>query len=258
MFVQRGPVGLGHQGVRAGAWGPPPDRVVAQPGLTPQRLLVDLAVAHHRDRGGHPDEPWRPLGAQIILPREEFGEVGGVELGAGNRFHHGHHLITRQRVRDADHRDRSGGRVARQDSLDRSGREVLRVDPQPVAYAAGEPEHAVGVAVRQIAGPEPTVAQPVRVGLGIVPVALERSRGIAPHEFPGGTFGVGEPAVLVEQRGLAFPAVLGHHCDVGTGRSGAQRSAFGGRHQGDAALTGAVPADHAGAEPFPEGIGVAR
>ena len=74
-------------------------------------------------------------------------------------------------------------RRAPEDALDRRRREVLAVDPDPVAGAAREPEEAVGVAVREVAGPVPAVARPLRVGLGVVVVPLERRRRVAADDL---------------------------------------------------------------------------
>ena len=109
-----------------------------------------------------------------------------------------------------------------EDALDGCGGEVLPVDPQPVEVPAAEVEEVVLVAVGEIPGPVPPVADPGLFCLGVAPVPLESGpSGLADH-LSDGRFGVEQAAVLVERRPRALLAGVGVE-DQGAGKRTAER-----------------------------------
>ena len=97
--------------------------------------------------------------------------------------------------------------MALQDPLDRSRGEVLAVDTQPVVVTSGEVEEAGFVAVGQVPRPVPALAQAGRLGLVVVPVALEAGAACLGDQFADGLLCVQQPAALVEAGRRALLAV---------------------------------------------------
>ena len=95
-------------------------------------------------------------------PRKR-AKPSGSNGRAGAQLHRRHHLVTAAGVGHGV--DRRGGDVgvAFEDPLHGGGGEVLRVHPQPVAAAAREVEVARLVAVSEVAGPVPAVADALGV-----------------------------------------------------------------------------------------------
>src|SRR5674476_1417715 len=98
---------------------------------------------------------------------------------------------------------------------------VLSLLLQPVVVTAGEIEEVVAVPIGEVTGPVPPIPQPGRVGLVVVPVALEAGTpGLGDH-FADGLFGIEQPTVSVEVGPRALLAGLGVE-DHGAGQGPAQ------------------------------------
>ncbi len=151
--------------------------------------------------------------------------------------------------------------MALEDALDGRRGEVLAVDPQPVVVASSEVEEIVLVAVGEVAGPVPAVANARPLGVGVVPVPLEpRGPGLT-DQLTDGLLGVEQPSTLVEEGPgalLAGLAVHDHRAREGT----AQRAAggVGGPLDGRPALRGPVGVLDGAAEPLgePRHVGLRR
>src|SRR5437660_813960 len=190
-----------------------PHGIARLPASRAQRLLVDLVV---RGQGHVFDDPHvvrRPLRPEVGLGGEEAGERIRVELHARPEFQCGHHLVTRPSIRNRIHRHHHHTGQPRQDPLDRRGGEVLAVDAQSVGAAPREVQPPVGVPVREVAAPVPTVTHPFARRLLVVVVALEPGAGVPAHELADRLVAVHEPTVLVEDRGRGLLARVRVHDD---------------------------------------------
>src|SRR5690348_7475117 len=186
-----------HQQVsRAGAL---VDRVLAVPQPAAQGRLADLVGGRHRQAAGEPDQPRRPLDAEVGLLAEEGSERAGVEVATGE-LERRHDLIPGDRVGDGVDGGCGHTGEAAQDPLDGGGREVLRVHAEPVRRTPGEPVEAVLVAVAEIAGPEVAVPQSVQARRGVLVVALEASRGTAGDDFADGLLRIEHHSAGIEPR----------------------------------------------------------
>ena len=114
---------------------------------------------------------------------------------------------------------------ASEDAFDGRGCEVLGVHSQPVGAAAREVEHAVVVAIREVARPVPTVAGTGGRRRFVVVVPLEAPGGIAAHDLADRGLGVDEPPVGVEPRASTLDTrVRMHDRDVLARRGQTERA----------------------------------
>src|SRR5476649_2955715 len=127
------------------------------------------------------------VGCEALAGESE--ELVGRRRGAGLRDHVGHDeaLVGAGLLRDARAIGDRG--MALQHALDLVGRDAVAEALDDVVLAPEEPEVAVGVAARIVAGEEPPVVLQLRGLVGKVPVAQEEARvalGNADHAFVAG------------------------------------------------------------------------
>ena len=145
------------------------------------------------------------MGPRSRCAARNCSNVLGVEGGPGRELDRGHHAVAGVGVGHAVHRAQEHAREPHQDALDRRAGEVLAVDADPVGAAAREVEEAVVVAVAEVAGPVPAVAQALLLAFLVLPVPLERRRrGV--DDLTGGLGRVQQPAVVVEAARAGTPA----------------------------------------------------
>jgi len=132
------------------------------------------------------------------LGSQEGGEGVRVEDGSGPQLQGGHDLVTGHRIGHGVDDGEDDVAVAGEDAAHGGGGEVLPVDAQPVVGTTGEVEEAPIVAVGEVTGPVPAVAQAGLFGVVVVPVALEAGPPGLGDELSDGVVGVGEPAVGIE------------------------------------------------------------
>ena len=146
--------------------------------------VFDLVGPGQGDVGGGADETGGPLRSQIVLGREEEGEVGRFEGRPRRQLQGGHDLITGPGIGDGIDGGGDDAGEPGQDPLHRGGGEVLTVHPQPVGRTTGEVEESGLVAVPEIARPEPPAPGPLGLGLGVGVVALEAAGPVPTRRSP--------------------------------------------------------------------------
>src|SRR3984893_1580430 len=198
--------------------GPPPGRILGLPPLTPQDPFQHLARLCDRERVGDAYEAGCPLGSEVGLLVEEAREGVGVEGRSRAQLQGSHHLVTYVDGGNRVHAREHDVGMAADDPLDRRGGEVLPVDAQPLVVPTGEVEPARLVSVREVAGPVVAVTYPRRVGLVVVPVALEAHGPQLVDQLADGLVGVQQVALRVELRDRALLAGVGAQHDGARGR----------------------------------------
>src|SRR5271165_2027599 len=150
-----------------------PHRVGAVEALGRQLPLEHLECRGAWQGRAHPDVRRPLLAPKVGLLGQEPAKFVRVELGAGQHHQRGHHLVADGRIGHRIHRDLGHVRMAKQHPLDGRGPQVFPVDAQPVTKPAGEIRIAGLVAVGQVAAVIDTAGHTLRIGLGVVVVALE-------------------------------------------------------------------------------------
>jgi len=145
----------------------------------------------------------------------------------------GHHdLVTGAFVGDGVGGGQYNSRETSKNALHGCGSKVFTVHTDPVRVTAGKVDPVLVIAVSEVTGPIPTIAEASAFGFVVLPVALKACPTTARNHLANCCFSVGDSPLIIEDCPRAFFAAVG--VDHENGLTGlAERSSWSSREAGE-------------------------